>query len=147
MLDNLTIFSEKQRRFLRSEEWAPNKRPEDAREEEERQERQERPPSPEKREEVEVKESEREPEKAEEREAKAERAEKRNEREGKANEDTKDPGGWTFTIRERPMPDPSTGKKRRKGAEDSEAMGFVTVVESHDTCLVAPDRRFPKGAC
>ena len=41
--------------------------------------------------------------------------------EAKADADKDAQGGWTFTIRERPMPDHTTGKKRRKGAEDSEA--------------------------
>lgn len=131
--DNASIFSEKQRRFLRSDEWAPNKlvEDEDGKEEEEekkseRRERKRKSPSPKReklKERAETKEESRSEVKTKERSEKVMETKtqtvKRNE--SKAGEAEKDvAGGWTFTIRERPMPDPSTSKKRKK-AEDSEA--------------------------
>mmetsp|Transcript_8031 Transcript_8031/g.18729 ORF Transcript_8031/g.18729 Transcript_8031/m.18729 type:complete len:323 (+) Transcript_8031:81-1049(+) len=103
ILDNISIFSEKQRRFLRSDDWAPNKLFEDddvatgVKSVED-----DRKPSP---------------------DAKPD--------DTKPDSEKDAVGGWTFTIRERPMPDPATGKKRRKGAEDSEAR-FEAMAEKNE---------------
>ncbi|CAE7493899.1 unnamed protein product [Symbiodinium natans] len=110
ILDSLSIFSEKQRRFLRSDEWAPNKLFE-AEDDDIA---------------TGVKSAEDDPKVS---------ADEPKPEEAKADAE-KDPekdaaGGWTFTIRERPMPDPSTGKKRRKGAEDSEAR-FEAMAEKNE---------------
>ena len=157
ILDNLSIFSEKQRRFLRSEEWAPNKaapleEEDKAEAEEEREDRNDRNDRKDKADkdkkrdrDLRDRDSQRSPSVKRDRERLTERAvekvdgrrESREATDGKAtvkanakrSEDNKSGdaekdagGGWTFTIRERPMPDPLTsGKKRRKGAEDPEA--------------------------
>lgn len=114
----MSIFSEKQRRFLRSEEWAPNKlfEDEDAKAEAEDESklspsvRDDRPERPEDgRDRVDNQNSK----------AKDRATKRSDDSKGDAEKDAG--GGWTFTIRERPMPDPlASGKKRRKGAEDSE---------------------------
>lgn len=137
ILDNLSIFSEKQRRFLRSDEWAPNKlfEEEDIKEAEEEDRKLspsvKRDGRPERLTEraVEKVDGRREGRAAEgQTDGKAEMKRKvdanTKRSEDKSGDAEKDAGGgWTFTIRERPMPDPLTsGKKRRKGAEDSEVL-------------------------
>jgi len=129
ILDNLSIFSEKQRRFLRSEEWAPNKlfEDEDAKAEPEDESklspsvRDDRPERPEDgRDRVDNQNSK----------AKDRATKRSDDSKGDAEKDAG--GGWTFTIRERPMPDPlASGKKRRKGAEDSEAR-FEAMAEKNE---------------
>ena len=111
ILDNISIFSEKQGRFLRSDEWAPNKLFEA--EDDDiatgvKSVEEDPKPTPDAK-----------PEEA--KDDKANKADKVDKAD-KAEAEKDAVGGWTFTIRERPMPDPVTGKKRRKGAEDSEAV-------------------------
>ncbi|CAL1152495.1 unnamed protein product [Cladocopium goreaui] len=149
ILDNLSIFSEKQRRFLRSDEWAPNKlfEEEDIKEAEEEDRKLspsvKRDGRPERLTEraVEKVDGRREGRAAEgQTDGKAEMKRKvdanTKRSEDKSGDAEKDAGGgWTFTIRERPMPDPLTsGKKRRKGAEDSEAR-FEAMAEKNEASL------------
>lgn len=140
ILDNLSIFSEKQRRFLRSDEWAPNKlfEEEDVKAEGEEEDRKPSPSvkrdgRPERLTEKivenkadgrrESRVSEGHDGKATDTRTNAKRSE--GDKSGDAEKDAG--GGWTFTIRERPMPDPLTsGKKRRKGAEDPEVLTLQT---------------------
>eukprot|EP00438_Fugacium_kawagutii_P008477 Skav205553 [mRNA] locus=scaffold1061:127914:132708:+ [translate_table: standard] len=161
ILDNLSIFSEKQRRFLRSDEWAPNKLFEeedgkDAKAEGEmgemgEEEDRKRSPSvkrdgrPERLTERNVEkvlkdkaDGRRESRVSEGHDGKATdiRTNAKRREDNKSGDAEKDVGGgWTFTIRERPMPDPLTsGKKRRKGAEDSEAR-FEAMAEKNEASL------------
>ena len=144
ILDNLSIFSEKQRRFLRSDEWAPNKLREDREDEDAKaEEEDDRKPSPslkrgrEARDKTEKKvDGGKEAKRTNEGRASEGKADvkatdnktntnKRNEESKSADAEKDAGGGWTFTIRERPMPDPSTSKKRRKGDEDSQVPTFT----------------------
>lgn len=146
ILDNVSLFSEKQRRFLRSDEWAPNKlfEDEDAKAEVEEEDRK---PSPSLKREKLRDRGEVRAEKGAESKINSEGKSMEGKADGKAVDSKTDAkrseektgdaekdagGGWTFTIRERPMPDHSTsGKKRRKGAEDSEAR-FEAMAEKNE---------------
>lgn len=107
--ESMGVFSDKQQRFLRSDEWAPNKQDED-------------------RDANDGEGSAAAPEGAPEESSSAPAADsKRNDSKGAA-EANDGGGGWTWTVRERPLPADATSssKKKKIGSQDAEVSSEKT---------------------
>jgi len=114
MSDNLSLFSDKQQRFLRSEDWAPNKQLEDG----EDATATSRAPEPEEK-------------KPAEKTSRVKDDKKRKDSDTKSAESTENAaGGWTWTVRDRPTTDANASKKKKSSTEDSEAI-FEAMAEKN----------------